>query len=151
MCKFSRIASTHSQAYKAFMSFCNSKAFQRNKIAAFMVLAIMLLAFGFKAVIPAGFMPENKNGFIELVICSGMDMKTVLVPSDDAPPSDHKEQQSDKICAFQTFASGKAIVPAPVAFLPYPLLEQVSAAIADNDVSPLSVNLSFEARGPPSV
>lgn len=123
---------------------------QQKRIISILIMVMMVTALAFKAIIPAGFMPESKGGFMELVICSGMGEKTIIVPSEDPQSPSHQNKKADKACAFQALTSGKALVPAPIALLPVPDVTQVPAVISNNSVAPSFYQLSFEARGPPS-
>lgn len=111
----------------------------------------MVLAFVLKAVIPAGFMPETKNGFMELVICSGMGEKTILVPNGETPSSEHQDDKAGKdVCAYQILASGKILVPDVTAIQSAPVREEAHSAQTDDSRLLSAHHLSFEARGPPS-
>ncbi len=112
---------------------------------------MMVAAFALKAIIPAGFMPENKNGFMEMVICSGMGEKTILVPNSETPSSEHDNDTTAKeVCAYQVLASGKVLVPAPVLAFLEPQPEKLFVDITDDRFIISTNSLSFEARGPPS-
>lgn len=130
----------------------NLRAFnQQKRLIPSFILMVMVAAFALKAIIPAGFMPETKNGFMELVICSGMGEKTVLVPMDDAAPSEHQDDKSSKdICSYQVLSSGQILVPVALATLPAPTLQAFSIAIPADGIVTSAHILSFEARGPPA-
>lgn len=111
---------------------------------------LVILAVFLKSAIPAGFMPAfDKEGFTQIVICSGMGQKTITVPSDDAPATDHQDDASGKVCAYQMLASGKTILPPPVAVIPAPIVTRVFSAIAEDVHAASAPALSFQARGPP--
>jgi len=111
---------------------------------------LVVLAVVLKSVIPAGFMPVvGKDGFTQIVICSGIGQKTISVPSNDAPETDHKEDQAGKVCAWQILASGKTILSPPLAAIPAPILTRIVIKAADNAPVAAVYNLPFEARGPP--
>lgn len=115
-------------------------------------LMMLLVAFALllKSAIPAGFMPSfDKDGFTQIVICSGMGQKTITVPSDDAPSTDHQDDTAAKVCAYQILASGKTILPPPVAVVPAPIVTRAVIAIAEDFDAAPALSLSFEARGPP--
>jgi hypothetical protein len=113
---------------------------------AFLVIFAMFL----KSAIPAGFMPTfDKEGFTQIVICSGMGQKTITVPSDNAPATDHQDNASAKVCAYQMLASGKIILPPPVAILPAPIVTRAFSVIMEDVHAAFSTTLPFEARGPP--
>lgn len=112
---------------------------------------LVVLALLLKSAIPAGFMPAfDQEGFTQIVICSGMGQKTVTVPSNDAPATDHQGNAASKVCAYQMLASGKTILPPPVAILSAPVVARVFAAIADDADAASVLSFSFEARGPPA-
>ncbi len=124
----------------------------RKTRAATAMILLMLLALSFvvRAVVPAGFMPAQ-NGTYELVVCSGMGVKTVLMNADGTPAenSGHKEKQSD-ICAYQILASQQNvptpvlnIVPADTAVL------KISFTAPKTNISSY-ITSSQPARGPPS-
>lgn len=113
------------------------------------LLALLLLAFALKALIPAGFMPgQGEGGMTALVICSGMGEKTIFVPADSAP-SPAKESASSDPCAYHLAALQKNIISAPP-ILPLPSLQNsdiAPAAPAANLSTP--VILAAAPRGPP--
>ena len=111
---------------------------------------LIILAVLLKSAIPAGFMPAfDKEGFTQIVICSGMGQKIITVPSDDAPSTDHQEDASGKVCAYQMLASGKTILPPPVAILPAPIITRAVSFIMEDVHAAFSTTLPFVARGPP--
>jgi hypothetical protein len=112
---------------------------------------LVVLALLLKSAIPAGFMPAfDQEGFTQIVICSGMGQKTVTVPSNDAPATDHRGDTASKLCAYQLLASGKTILPPFVAIVFAPIVTRASAAIADDADAASVISFSFEARGPPA-
>ena len=126
-------------------------AFSKQGIASACMMLIVLAAFAVQAVLPAGFMPSvSKDGFMEIVICSGMDQKTVLVPADDVAPSDHQDKKENPVCAYQTLAAQKILI-APPAFVP-PVVAtlEISAAHFTAQISAQFPVYSIAARGPPS-
>ena len=68
------------------------------------VIAVALLAFVLKAIVPAGFMPgESSDGKIEIVICSGEGAVTELVDLKDSPfpqNGDQKQTSSHDTCPY---------------------------------------------------
>ncbi len=124
---------------------------RQKTLASSCVMMMIVLAFALKSVLPAGFMPViNKDGFTQIVICSGMGEKTITVPADENPSSDHKEDQASKICAYQVLASGKILLSPPAFTLPAPVVSRSPIKLF-NDQSPHTTTiLSFAARGPPS-
>jgi hypothetical protein len=131
------------------MNLCAFK--HRRRLIFSFILVMMVVAFALKAIIPAGFMPEAKGGFMEMVICSGMGERTVLVPNSDTLPSEHHNDTFDKeVCAYQVLASGKVLVSAPAVVFHEPQPEKLSTNITDDSFIVSKHQLSFEARGPPS-
>ncbi len=131
----------------------NLCAFKNRKhlISAF-ILMMMVAAFALKAIIPVGFMPEAKGGFMEMVICSGMGEKTVFVPNSDIPLSENQNDTKAKdVCAYQVLASGKILIPSPVVALLILPSEKLSTYISNDNFVTFVNQLSFDARGPPSV
>ncbi len=116
------------------------------------ILLVMFLSLALKALLPTGFMPViGQDGFTELVICSGMGEKTILVPNDENAPSDHKNDKPAKVCAYQILVSGKSLISPPLAFIPSPLvLSAVFEKPVDATFQP-SIHSAFAARGPPSL
>ncbi len=119
--------------------------------ASSLMMLVVALAVLLKSVIPAGFMPAfDKDGFTQIVICSGMGQKTILVPSDGVPATDHQDDTVAKVCAYQMLASGKTILPPLVALIPAPIVTRLFVdAIEDIDFVSAPYR-SFEARGPPA-
>lgn len=115
------------------------------------IMMLMLLAFAVKALIPAGFMPDYGNGFMKLVICSGMGEKTILVPASDNSPHDQGTELSDEHCAYQTLTFANHV--------PVPAIFTITAGTFINlptprTQTPLLADLhahSIAARGPPSL
>lgn len=111
--------------------------------------AFVILCLLIKAVLPAGFMPaQSKDGWIELVICSGMGERTISVPLEGSDKTD-PQKPSQTPCAFQFVATGKSITP---------VFETLSVAFTttyiareDEDQTPPYTVFAFlfEARGPP--
>jgi hypothetical protein len=88
-----------------------------------------------KAVVPAGFMPND--GMTAMVICSGMGEKTVMLPADQDSPADHDGKV--EACAYHLAALQK-IIPVVLPALP----------VASNPQIPHSVVLvSRTAQQPP--
>jgi hypothetical protein len=121
-------------------------------IAAFAVMAFVVLGVFVKSVLPAGFMPTvNADGFTEIVICSGMGEKTITVPSDENTDSPHEEdRQASEVCAYQILASGKILLNAPAFALAAPAMTTLPSAFASDRIVFAASNRSFTARGPPS-
>lgn len=148
------IAHIPRSAYKIFgisghrMNFLHSK--RPRAIASSGIFMLVLLALVLKGLLPAGFMPApSKDGMMEMVICSGMGEKTILVPAGDAPASGHAEN-TDKVCAYQTVTGQKIILAPPSLLVPPPVL--ITAPDITGGETRLSQNApsSFAARGPPS-
>jgi hypothetical protein len=116
------------------------------------VLMMMVTAIVFKAIVPAGFMPESRSGLLEIVICSGIGEKTVFVPNSHEPSAEYPDDNHVKdICAYQVLASGKILLPLILTFLPISNVEQVLHAILADKNLFSGLQSSFEARGPPFV
>jgi len=122
-----------------------------SRMASSLMLLLVVFTFTLKAVLPAGFMPViNKDGFTEIVICSGMGEKTIKIPSDESPSPDHKDDQAGKICAYQVLASGKTLLSLPAFAIPTPVLSREVVQFIVENKPTTTVTLSFDARGPPS-
>ena len=73
---------------------------------------VLLLAVLMKSMVPAGFMPDfshrgQANGLFSMVICSGTEMKTILVdhqgnPAAPGDTQDNPLKPDGKSCAFAT-------------------------------------------------
>lgn len=113
---------------------------------------MITLAFALKAILPVGFMPVvNKDGFTQIVICSGIEEKTITVPSDKGPASGHHEDgKADKVCAYQVLSSGKIILFPPILAIDTPVMPHAVVEISKENPLPSNTNFSFTARGPPS-
>ncbi len=125
--------------------------FSKQGIASACMMLIVLAAFAVQAILPAGFMPSvNKDGFTEIVICSGMDMKTVLVPADDALPSSQPVEKENPVCAYQTLAVQKILIAPPALNPPVAATLEIPAVFFTVQLPVTSPVFSFTARGPPS-
>lgn len=126
------------------------RAYKGRNTASLLMLFFVALAFAVKALLPAGFMPVvNKDGFTQIVICSGMGEKTITVPSDEAPSQEHQETSSDKVCAYQVLASAKPLLSPPNFVLPAPPILRDDFVSLDDTAPTTFTILSFDARGPP--
>ncbi|PZQ48225.1 MAG: hypothetical protein DI551_01685 [Micavibrio aeruginosavorus] len=134
------------------MSARKIKISRKKDFAAFAVMTFMLFAVLIKAALPAGFMPTvAKDGFTEIVICSGMGEKTISVPSGDNPEPSHQDnQQTGKVCAFQVLVSGKILLDGPTFTLVAPPSSAVSVDFTNDRTFRSAAVLSFAPRGPPS-
>jgi hypothetical protein len=80
----------------------------RQRFALFMALLLML-----RAVIPVGYMPDMaalQKGELKLQICSGMGVKTITLPQDDAPQPKHDGKEKLAHCPFGA-APSLAVLP----------------------------------------
>lgn len=114
--------------------------------ASFAMMMLMLLAFSLKAFLPAGFMPEVKDGVMQIVICSGMDQKVISVPSDEA---DHGSSAAEH-CPYQVLTSAKLLSAPAVLFFHEARAVSVVENISEQSFSISLYAHSVEARGPPS-
>lgn len=123
----------------------------KNFITAILLLACV--AFVFKAVIPAGFMPGSSDGTIAMVICSGMGEKTVYMPASQVPDGpDNQDSVAKDHCAYQLSASQKNILTPPV-FIDAPTQIYTNLGYIWQDQAALFTHraLSYTPRGPPLV
>jgi Trk-type K+ transport system membrane component len=118
---------------------------RHNRILTSTLLLVMALAVLAKAVIPAGFMPNE--GMTAMVICSGMGEKTVMVLSDQGEPSDHKTEA----CAYHLAALQK-IVSVVLAAIPVATNPQIPHALVlqQQHVSEALISAT-SSRGPPAL
>jgi|GEM_PF-2414405 len=122
------------------------------KVLSSLFLMAVLVAVVVNAVIPAGYMPQNKRGFVELVICSGMGEKTVLVDAGDVPAGDHQDKtDTANFCAYQFLASAKIPVVPQIIILPVFHFETLAKTMFSGTFLPRIYSASITARGPPSV
>lgn len=126
------------------------KANKEIKIPAFAVMTVLLVALLIKSVLPTGFMPSfDKNGFTQITICSGLGEKTINIPSEKLPLSEHHKEQAEKICSFQLLASAKGLLNITSLTLSiFNVLVIEFPSPTERETSP-SFNLSESARGPP--
>lgn len=121
------------------------------RLAASFVMMLVLAAFVLSSLIPAGFMPEfaEEGGSYEIVICSGMGMKTVTVQG-EAPDNSH-EKEKPAVCDYKTFAAAQSVEPAAPAYLPAPVIELGMALFAQEQILSQTLFTPLSARGPPTV
>lgn len=132
------------------MNLCAFK--QRKRLITSFIPIIMMAAFALKAVIPAGFMPESKNGFMAMVICSGMGEKTVFVPNSETPPSEHHNDTTAKeVCAYQVVGSAKILLDVRAFTLALPSSQNIPQNFANEQTLVSSLYISFIARAPPVI
>lgn len=122
--------------------------FGGNRSAFTSAIMLMVAAFLLKALIPAGFMPGAEGGMAKLVICSGLGEKTIYVPADGQPSSDHKKSSGEH-CAYQVLASLKNFVTPPQILLPLPQNVFIANETATQQVITSRIDTPFTARGPP--
>jgi len=116
------------------------------------IMLVVVLAFAVKAVLPAGFMPVlNKDGFTEIVICSGMGEKTIKVPAEENAPADHPDENAGEVCAYQVLASGKILLSPLTTEISAPVIEAASPLFFSDGLTQTLTTYSLTARGPPSV
>lgn len=114
--------------------------------ASFVMMMLMLLAFSLKAFLTAGFMPEVKDGVMQIVICSGIDQKVISVPTDEA---DHTTSSAEH-CPYQVLTSAKLLSVPPVLFFHEMRVVSVSDVLSEQSLPVYIYAHSIEARGPPS-
>ncbi len=113
--------------------------------------ALALCAFLLLAFIPAGFMPSfAPDGKVAIVICSGMDSKTIYVDADQAPAGPSHER-ADAACPFMLAQASAA--PSPVAIIaPSPVILSTPVLPSPGGIILSAADLALlPARGPPSV
>ena len=113
------------------------------------------MAFFVQIMIPAGFMPNlsapNLSAYAAtpLVICSGMDMKTIYVNQDGKPIGKPVDQHA-KPCAFSVLTPFSATPSMHIAQPDAVLLAQNIAALHDEAYRP-DLSLRPPAIGPPTL
>lgn len=115
------------------------------------ITLLVLAGFLIKALIPAGFMPAvPSHGLVEMVVCSGMGEKTILVHEDGSPA--HKGEQkpsSSKLCDYHFLTGQKNLTVTDAVLVSAPLM-QLRLTDEPPEQRLLSTRLSsFIARGPP--
>lgn len=110
-------------------------------------LVLTLLGVFIRAMIPAGFMPDvSLHAGTPLVICSGLESKTIYVDENGKPASEHKVEAP---CDFSLNNNAlKPVVFISSLFVPY-----VSAWVMPERAVEITVSQlrNFaEARGPPA-
>lgn len=118
---------------------------RRRFAAGLMMVALLALSL-----IPAGFMPSvTPDGKVAIVICSGVDSKTILVDADQAPPGAAHEQ-GDQSCPF-FLAQGNITIPSSLTILPAGVDVVPSLQPKPDAVISLVLHAVPPARGPPAV
>lgn len=104
----------------------------------------MTLAVFTKAMIPAGFMPNE--GMTAMVICSGTGEKTVMVPTGEEVPADHQIEA----CAYHLAAAQK-IVPIVLTAIPVASNPQIPhQMVLEEQFSEEPFITAASPRGPPA-
>lgn len=116
--------------------------------AGLMLLAVLAMAF-----VPAGFMPSvTPDGKIAIVICSGMDSKTVYVDADQAPAGETEDRAaSQDACPYMLASASAAPMGDLILPLSFPARPEQFLTKADTPVLESATTLPPPARGPPSV
>lgn len=76
----------------------------------------LLIALCFRALLPVGFMPANAavGDGMEIVICTGMGAKTIVVDADGVPvPAPSHEDQTESPCIFASILHAHTGILAP--------------------------------------
>lgn len=132
------------------MNFLKTNAKTRSGIISSGIIFLMIVVFAFKSIIPAGFMPiVNKDGYTQIVICSGMGEKTITIPNDKNPNSNH-DSDVNKICAYQVFASAKILINPNILNIPIPVFTTANHTHDESQNPKQYIYLSYTPRGPPS-
>lgn len=105
------------------------------------MLVLALIGIAARALVPAGFMPDiQQSSGIALVICSGIDEKTIYVDDRGQPAPVHKDQ---KPCEFS--CTSHAVTPA----VPFVLQAQGLQTLSVPHI-PESAVIAFAMPAPPS-
>lgn len=84
-------------------------------IRQWLTICTILLAFMCQSFVPAGFMPDfDASGKTALVICSGLDAKTIFVANDQNDHQNDQKHRSEKPCSYALGMT--ADLQAPVLF-----------------------------------
>ena len=74
------------------------------------ILVLLLLVFAIRAMVPAGFMPDlSQNSGHLITICSGVEMKQVMVGEDGQPVQEHVQ----KTCPYSFLSATMSGVDVP--------------------------------------
>lgn len=128
--------------------------FRTGTFGTFLMMFLIMLSLGVKAILPVGFMPTtNADGTVEIVICSGAGDKVITVPADQAPnekPASHDKTDINKACSFQTLLSGKIFNVPPVAVIGDRDVIRDIVTVTLQERIDSAHPLPFAARGPPA-
>lgn len=79
------------------------------------LLLVALVALFWRAVVPAGFMPEQQSSGWVLSLCTGQGAATIVVDLGDKPAKhDGKSDVAPSVCAFASLASPALSAAPPV-------------------------------------
>ena len=113
-------------------------------------MMIVLVAFVAKSIVPVGFMPVfNKDGFTQIVICSGMGEKTITIPDEGTSPSKEQNHKTQDICSYGAATSAKVLLSDHFIVAYMPIILMVQTIYNHDTVLKLSTLFSFAARAPP--
>ncbi len=122
------------------------------RLASSLMMLAVIAAVALKALFPAGFMPAfDQDGFAQIVICSGMEQKTITVPVEKEPAPAHRDAAKE-LCAYQLLAAAKLLLSAPPAItLPAFAGTRIQGDRLDDAAPGRIFPVSYAPRGPPSV
>lgn len=144
-----RLAGVFEKTYSEIVMGIFTKG-RKARPASFAMMMLMLLAFSLKAFLPNGFMPEIKDGAVQIVICSGVGQKTISVPAGEADHGRHKSSSAEQ-CPYQVLTSAKLLSAPPVLFFHEARVVAQEEAVTERPFLISILAHDAEARGPPSV
>jgi len=114
------------------------------------LIALVFVAFFIQAFIPAGFMPDSKDGGT-IVICSGDGFKTIPSPFDTTPHEREDNHTSSSFCPFQITAFGPGFGWIPSLTSVHSNIIILCDDLMDRTLFKSFTFPSFLARAPPSL
>lgn len=119
-----------------------------NRAVTFCILTLTLLGLVARALVPTGFMPVQDSAGTAMVICSGVEQKTIYL-GEDGQPVKAPSHKAEAPCVF-AFAplAVKPYMPAlvPVTLATYTVAYIIPEALPDT----VSVPHLYPARAPPT-
>lgn len=112
----------------------------------------ILISLAIQAIIPAGYMPSfNKNGMVEIQICTINGVETVEIEADNAPlpmePS-HEGHETNNICPYVTTASTTVSILSPnFSAIDYSYIDHIYTQI--NFLHTQLAERPYQSRAPP--
>lgn len=120
------------------------KLFAIDSIFNQLILAVVLTVFALRAFVPIGFMPGQTADGHTIVICSGLEQKTIQIGDDGKMP--HKTMQ-DMPCGFAVNMHGKTEASTDITPPVFNVLENAYSLQASRIAE--TARASYRTRAPP--